>query len=72
MELIIYWIIFLISVVILGETLWYFDKSGFKKRFSPYINISQYKNRYNNYGKSFFITLSISTIIIIIICLMFL
>lgn len=68
MELIIYLIIFVIGVVILGEILWYFDKREFKKRFYPYINITQYKNRNDNYGKSFFLMLSIT----IIICLIFL
>lgn len=65
MELIIYLIIFLISVVILGEILWYQDKRDFKKRYSPYLDINHYNNRNENYGKSFFIVLFIVIVIIV-------
>ena len=61
----VYVILFLISVVILGEILWYQDKREFKKRYTPYLDINQYNNRNENYGKSFFIILFVVIIIIV-------
>ena len=65
MGVIYYLIILIISVVILGEILWYLDKREIKKRYIPYLDIKEYNNRNENYGKSFFIVLFILIIIIV-------
>ena len=54
MEILLITLLILLMVII-GEILWYLDKRKFKKMFSPYIDISEYNNRYENYKNSVFL-----------------